>query len=338
MQQGTIYGLPWELYELQYEGDQKQEFMEIIAQSTIKIKLANTDLYQQGYDLIHDNQNWAKSAANFLTTKQWETRSNTIKTFKEKQYSFYTNLITSDNKTNVSYTVENTLAKTTKKGPLDFLLNQLQNTKTGQMIQTVEDILLTLSSNTGIATEYTSGYDQIKNLFKLITREGINMWSGSDFNISNKFLFEFRQYSEDSVESQVYNPLEFLNVLQNPFATTRGGTGSLSITEKVPPLELELIIGNGYFILNNQIIKNMKVEMFDIKRVGSEYKATAATVLIEFQNVKPLVKYNLGDSDANQDTKDTNTTIAEVTEILNSINTQISPTETESPAEPEPSE
>jgi len=27
------------------------------------------------------------------------------------------------------------------------------------MIQTVEDILLTLSSNTGIATEYTSGYD-----------------------------------------------------------------------------------------------------------------------------------------------------------------------------------
>lgn len=285
-----IYGLPWDLFpSLAKDGpnsEHQKEIRERIENSTVNISYdADTDTFQEQYAFLKESA-ILKGIIEFLTSAQWDYRKNVQNGLSKKMLRMYTNLITDDNKSNLQLQIRNSAQYDKRKTIQNYLSDAFENTAIGNVFKSLDggqevgaDIFSKAFANADVDKTVANTYGkwvQFKNSMKMLSRENIALWDAGDMDMTTTFSFIFRQHSIGTLQ-EMYVPVLSLLLFQSPYQNYLGygkdkegndvKNVSYTITEKVPPLDISISLGNGAFQIDHQIIENLKIELFDVKDV-----------------------------------------------------------------------
>lgn len=324
--QDKVYGLPWDLFPpLNNESGYHEGIRPIIENSTIVLKYnQDKDVFGKAYEWLTKSGNTSlQTLINFLTSKQYDIRKQVQNQINGQKIKLYTNLVTKDNHSNIELEVNNQLT-----GRTNYMQEPIMKTLQDQQVQTLtggsmnvgdierifggigdfmNKVFSTMPESEQKNQVQTSmGYSMmLMNLMRLLTREGIKLWSGGELRLTTKFTFTFRQVSPETLD-QVYAPVFYLLLQATPYQTYVGYDGEdqaklqLTVTEKAPSLDLELYQGNGILYFEHQQISSLNIEFYDMKPVSNSqtipnvlkgkfsYIPTQQDVTVTFENLLPL--------------------------------------------------
>ena len=328
-----IYGLPeYMLYkgQMKIEGKSGGQFEnkgvpysdkhnQMIEQSSIELEHRgpSKDCWQQMYSFITDK---AKNSGflDMISTKAWNEREINSEKHATK-IKLYLDNVTTELGTNFELSVSNTLESVKRTTLMEQLEKALAGNEVGNFLKGLETVFGTIaaidqkvnsdSSDSGIISKHYADYLAIKNMFKMISREGVKIWSDGELKLNNKFIFTFRAHSKDTVKNEVFDPVKLLLTWQTPNTIFLGSGDtstdteeeteedvrrlSFNVQEKVPPLDISLKYLNGMFKYDHCIIKDMELDYWDLKPVGDKgkIKPTQVRVTMTIVSILPLQKY-----------------------------------------------
>lgn len=286
--QNKVYGLPWDLFPpLNNESGYHEKIRPIIEGSTIVFEYdIDKDVFGKIYEKLPEISQM-KKIWEFLTSEQYEIRKEVQNNLNGSKITIYTNLVTQEEHTNLEFEVSNnfTNSKPVMEGTI---MKQIVDQQQGQLGINSDELIRQiggLSDFTNKLLDTIQGNnDELRNsvqsvmgstilmtnLMRMLTREGIKLWSSGEFTLSSKFRFKLRQVSPDQLD-QVYVPLFWLLLQSTPHQKYVGYDGDeqyklqLTVTEKSPPLDVKVYIQNGTLYLEHQQIKSVNVELYDLK-------------------------------------------------------------------------
>jgi len=154
-----------------------------------------------------------------ISTKAWETREKNSTDHKTK-IKLYLDNVTTELGTNFELSVSNTLESVKRTTLMEQLEKALAGNEVGNFLKGLETVFGTIaaidqkinsdSSDSGIISKHYADYLAIKNMFKMIAREGVKIWSDGELKLNNKFIFTFRAHSKDTVKQEVFDPVKLL--------------------------------------------------------------------------------------------------------------------------------
>ena len=330
-----IYGLPEYMLQkgqMKIEGKTGGQFEnkgviysnkhnQMIEQSSIELEHSGPekDCWQQMYHFIISKAE-NSGFKDMISTKAWKKRGDNSKTYKTK-IKLYLDNVTTEMGTNLELGVTNTLESVKRTTLMDQLDRALAGNEVGGFLKGLETVFGTAAAidqeinsgggDDGIISKHYADYLAIKNMFKMISREGVKIWTNGDLVINNKFIFTFRAHSKDTVKNEVFDPVKLLLAWQTPNTIFLGSgekeTGGLvaeedeenvqrlqfNVQEKVPPLDISLKYLNGMLKYDHCIIKNMELDYWDLKPVNNtgDIKPTQVRVTMTIESILPLQKY-----------------------------------------------
>lgn len=331
----TIYGLPSQGY-INNSGNnlygQNQNNSNIGDSTITLVHSQDDDIWQQGYMKIKQIFNNNAGLLSAISTKQWGTREKNSKNLSGQQFTFYTDLNTKDLGSNLEVHISNSFQKENKSTLYDQIQKFLSGTKLGNLtneLSTTADMLMSgLQHIDGTVSDTVTGFygtaKAIINIFKLIRREGLNIWEDGEMTIKNRFKIILTQYSENEVESMVYTPYAQLVKMQSPHTHFIGGNSdaaslNFSVQEKVPPLDIIFKVNNGFITYNHQVISNLNSEFTELKYVNGKYKPTKIEITLEIASILPFQNYV---DNFLKNLNDVNTNLTDNSGQISTINTE----------------
>ena len=331
-----IYGLPEYMLQkgqMKIEGKTGGQFEnkgviysnkhnQMIEQSSIELEHSGPekDCWQQMYTFITKNAG-ESGFLDMISSEAWKKRGDNSKTYKTK-IKLYLDNVTTEMGTNLELGVTNTLETIKRNTLMEQLDKALAGNDVGNFLSDLETVFGTAAAidqkiNGGngdedsIISKHYADYLALKNMFKMIAREGVKIWTYGDLVINNKFSFTFRAHSKDTVKNEVFDPVKLLLAWQTPNTIFLGSgekeTGGLvaeedeenvqrlqfNVQEKIPPLDISLKYLNGMLKYDHCIIKNMELDYWDLKPVNNtgDIKPTQVRVTMTIESILPLQKY-----------------------------------------------
>lgn len=331
-----IYGLPEYMLQkgqMKIEGKTGGQFEnkgviysnkhnQMIEQSSIELEHSGPekDCWQQMYTFITKNAG-ESGFLDMISSEAWKKRGDNSKTYKTK-IKLYLDNVTTEMGTNLELGVTNTLETIKRNTLMEQLDKALAGNEVGNFLSGLETVFGTAAAidqkiNGGngdedsIISKHYADYLALKNMFKMIAREGVKIWTYGDLVINNKFSFTFRAHSKDTVKNEVFDPVKLLLAWQTPNTIFLGSgekeTGGLvaeedeenvqrlqfNVQEKIPPLDISLKYLNGMLKYDHCIIKNMELDYWDLKPVNNtgDIKPTQVRVTMTIESILPLQKY-----------------------------------------------
>lgn len=326
-----IYGLPEYMLQkgqMKIEGKTGGQFEnkgvldsnkhnQMIKQSSIELEHRGPekDCWQQMYHFITSK---AKNSGflDMISTKAWNERE--INSSKHKtKIKLYLDNVTTEIGTNFELSVSNTLESVKRTTLMEQLDRALAGNEVGNFLSGLETVfgaaaaidqkINSGSGDDGIISKHYADYLAIKNMFKMISREGVKIWTNGELIINNKFIFTFRAHSKDTVKNEVFDPVKLLLTWQTPNTIFLGSGDNqaeeeteenvqrlqFNVQEKVPPLDISLKYLNGMLKYDHCIIKNMELDYWDLKpvNVAGDIKPTQVRVTMTIESILPLQKY-----------------------------------------------
>lgn len=331
-----IYGLPEYMLQkgqMKIEGKTGGQFEnkgvlysnkhnQMIEQSSIELehKGPNKDCWQQMYHFITSKAE-NSGFLDMISSEAWAKRGINSDIYKTK-IKLYLDNVTTEMGTNLELGVTNTLETIKRNTLMEQLDKALAGNEVGDFLKGLETVFGTAAAidqkiNGGngdedsIISKHYADYLALKNMFKMIAREGVKIWTYGDLVINNKFSFTFRAHSKDTVKNEVFDPVKLLLAWQTPNTIFLGSgekeTGGLvaeedeenvqrlqfNVQEKIPPLDISLKYLNGMLKYDHCIIKNMELDYWDLKPVNDagDIKPTQVRVTMTIESILPLQKY-----------------------------------------------
>jgi len=155
-----------------------------------------------------------------ISSEAWKKRGDNSKTYKTK-IKLYLDNVTTEMGTNLELGVTNTLETIKRNTLMEQLDKALAGNEVGNFLSGLETVFGTAAAidqkiNGGngdedsIISKHYADYLALKNMFKMIAREGVKIWTYGDLVINNKFSFTFRAHSKDTVKNEVFDPVKLL--------------------------------------------------------------------------------------------------------------------------------
>lgn len=209
----------------------------------------------------------------FLTTKQWNNRESLHQGVENKQVTMYTDLITEETHNNVQYQLTNTVSENKLKHFGEMFSNMISSTIFGPFYNYGTEY--GFKGVMGMGEGLFGGIFAFHHWSKMLTRETINLWRAGRQLMTTNFEFVTRASSVQTLD-EFFLPVLFLTQVQQPNSIhVDTGQGGFKIVEQVPPVPIDLMIGNPsnpIIRLGKSIITNLKIEVFDYKYLDGKFE------------------------------------------------------------------